>query len=314
VLRACEEAAIPCATHDRGCDLDHYSVYENVLPHDIASNERVIREGWAAADPGTRESVAAKFYEQRSRGVIQNWYSFVLAQQAGMLPAGWNEDLRNIVIFTSSEDEFVAVGDEWRNPLYATQLEGLRRIATDTCNLKGVRLYIRIHPNLTNIVNASVAALRLLRSPNLEVIPPEAAVSSYALMWNCDRTLSFGSTAGIEAAYWGKPSILAGMSFYCNLGATYNPNSHEELLDLLTVESLPPKERTGALMFGYCEQTRGERFKHFEATGVHDGLYRGDRITPVRPYDSLARTGAKGRRGQWANKGVFTWSRMKLGM
>ncbi len=70
---------------------------------------------------------------------------------------------------------------------------------------------------------------------------PESSISTYAMMKHCDRVVSFGSTAGLEAAYWGKPSILAGTSFYRNLGATYNPRTHEDLVALIMAERLPPK-------------------------------------------------------------------------
>jgi len=314
VFRACQAESVPCVTHDRGCDFNHYSCYENILPHDIGPYEIALRDAWDRADPTARESVAAKFFEDRARAVKQSWFSFIENQRAGLLPNTWNNDVRNVAIFLSSEDEFAAIGDEWRNPLYPTQLECLRLLATDTCNLAGIRLFVRAHPNLTGLRNTSTVALRHLRGPNLEVVLPESSISTYAMMKHCDRVISFGSTAGIEAVYWGKPSILAGVCRYRNLGATYNPQTHEELMALLVTERLPAKERIGALMYGYYEQTKGERFKYFEGLDVRDGLFKGHRIGPTERYAKLATFANDGRRAAWANRGISAWSKRRVGL
>jgi hypothetical protein len=162
--------------------------------------------------------------------------------------------------------------------------------------------------------NASTIPLRHLKAPNLEVILPESDISTYAMMRHCDRVISFGSTTGIEATYWGKPSILAGVSLYRNLGATYNPQTHEDLMTLIVAERLPPKERVGALMYGYYEQTRGERFKYFEGLDVRDGLFKGERVSPAAPYGRLARFAQHPRRAAWVNRGISAWSRHKVGL
>jgi hypothetical protein len=314
VFRACQTESVPCITHDRGCDFNHFSCYEDILLHDIAPYETALRAAWDLADTGVRESVGAKFFEDRARAVKQSWFSFVENQRAGLLPDTWNGNVRNVAIFLSSEDEFAAIGDEWKNPLYSNQLECLRRLATDTCNLQGIRLYVRAHPNLSGLRNASTVALRHLRAPNLEVIVPESNVSTYAVMKHCDRVITFGSTAGIEAVYWGKPSILAGICRYRNLGATYNPRTHEDLMALVVTERLPPKEKLGALMYGHYEQTKGERFKYFEGLDVRDGLFKGDRIWPAVPYGKLAMLAKNGRRAAWANRGISAWSMRKIGL
>ncbi|PYX62969.1 MAG: hypothetical protein DMG78_32490, partial [Acidobacteria bacterium] len=57
---------------------------------------------------------------------------------------------------------------------------------------------------------------------------------------------------------------------------------------LVVADRLPPKEKVGALMYGYYEQTKGERFKYFEGLDVRDGLFKGNRIGPATPYGKLA--------------------------
>jgi hypothetical protein len=113
-----------------------------------------------------------------------------------------------------------------------------------------------------------------MQSGLLSVIPPEAPADTYTLLRNADKVLTFGSTVGIEAVFWGKPSILAGPSFYRNLGGTYNPSSHEELLSLLR-EDLEPKDRLPAIRYGYYMNSYGIPFRHYEAEDFAHGRFRG---------------------------------------
>ena len=65
---------------------------------------------------------------------------------------------------------------------------------------------------------------------------------------------------GVEAVYWEKPSILAGMCFYRELGCTYNPETHVELMEMLGAD-LEPKDREPAIMFGYYLLNFGIKLK-----------------------------------------------------
>ena len=288
VLRACQSRNVPCFLHERGCDLRHYSLYENALPHDIAYFDRQVREAWAqAAQDPRRDAIADQFYAERAKGVAQAWYSFTSGQQAGLLPRDWDRTRRNIVIFSSSDDEFAAIGADWCLPFYTSQIDGVSRIAESMRAAGGrVHLYLRTHPNLRNIDNDSIRAFLALQSDVLTVIPPSDPVSSYTLVKEADTVVTFGSTVGIEATYWGKSSILAGTCFYRNLGATYNPASHDELIAMLQSD-LPPRDRTPALMFGYYRRTFGVPFRYYTPTAVGDGTFKGRRIAARRSWWSI---------------------------
>lgn len=99
----------------------------------------------------------------------------------------------------------------------------------------------------------------------MTVIGPDDPVCTYTLLKNADVVLTFGSTVGIEAVFWGKPSVSAGQCYYRNLGGTYNPSSHSKLVELLR-SNLKPKDREAALMYGYYWDTEGKRFKYVKAT------------------------------------------------
>ena len=140
-----------------------------------------------------------------------------------------------------------------------------------------IHLYLRIHPNLKAIDNAQTRELATLKADFLTVLLPEDPVSTYALMKEADKVVTFGSTTGIEAVFWGIPSILAGPAYYGNLGGTYNPQSHEELIALLHAD-LSPKDKTPALMYGYYFNNYGVPFKYYEALGMTEGKFKGRKL------------------------------------
>ena len=280
VLRACQSRNVTCLVHERGCDLQHYELYRNTMPVDLAYVESEIAASWdKAANDEKRDEIGSRFFIERAQGRVQSWYSFVTSQREGLLPHNWDSAKTNVVIFNSSEDEFAAIGDEWQNPLYSTQRDGLRRILESLGSWnENFHVYLRMHPNLREVDNEDTRGVLQLFAPFLTVIPPDSPVSTYALIEHADRVLSFGSTVGIEAVYWGTPSILAGLSFYRGLGGTYNPGSHDELMALLKSD-LSPRDRTAALMFGYYYATFGIRYRYYRSTSVTRGMFQ-ERVLP----------------------------------
>jgi hypothetical protein len=288
VLRACRSRGITCYVHERGHDIHHYDLVKNTTSLDLGYMQGRIREQWKLAAGNSRRSVIAEeFYLERAKGRVQSWFSFVDRQMKDLLPASWNPAKRNIVIFNSAEDEFAATDAQWDNPLYANQLEGLQRtVQSLESNHDGIHCYLRIHPNLRGVKNKHSTTLYDFRRDFFEIIPPDDPVSTYALIKHADKVLTFGSTVGIEAVFWGTPSILAGRSYYQALGGTYNPTSHEELITLLKAD-LPPKDRTAALVYGYYLGTFGIPFKYFQASGVQSGKFKGQTLIARQPNVTL---------------------------
>jgi hypothetical protein len=203
----------------------------------------------------------------------------VANQEPGELPASLDRKKHNIAVFTSSEDEFVAIGDQWQNPVYRNQIEGIQRISGDLRKFAEIDCFIRLHPNLRGLANESVSAVLHVHAGNVHVISPDSPVSSYALLNAADKVVTFGSSMGIEATYWDKPSVLAGQSFYRNLGSTYNPNSHQDLMRML-MDDLKPADKLGAMMYGYFFATFGLPYKHFRAENLVDGRFNEKRVAP----------------------------------
>lgn len=291
VFRACQRLNVDCYLHERGCDGAHYELFKNHLPHDLEAIENAIHRLWKAAEHNLqRENIAAQWFQDRVNRVEKVWHSFVKHQESGRLPQGWDSQKKNISIFCSSDDEFVAIGDAWRNRMYCNQVTAISRIAADMQIAQpDTRLYLRVHPNLTQVDNQRKRDMLALEHPNLTIIPPDAEIDSYELLRSCDTIVSFGSTIGCESVFWGKPSVLLGPSFYQNLGGIYRPRSHAEAIDLLT-QTLSPQSKSGAMKYGFWLQTRGHRHQYFESTGLFDGQFKNQTLY-ARPTPSKSTLG-----------------------
>lgn len=276
VLRACQQKQVDCWAHERGCDLWHYELFKNHLPHDLVEMNQVILQHWQAAESHpNREEQAAKWFEDRRAGAEQNWHSFTQQQEKDVLPSNWRSDRHNISLFCSSQDEFRAIGPAWQMTLYPNQNQGIRKIAAALLEKDpSAHLYVRLHPNLIGIDNADTRELRSMTSPNMTVIMPEDEVDTYRLVTASHTVVSFGSSVGIEAVYWGRPSVLLGPCYYSFLQGTYQPRDHDEVIELLT-HPLEPQDKTAALVYGYWLQTRGIRFQYFEPESLFAGRFKG---------------------------------------
>lgn len=291
VLRACQRLNVDCYIHERGCDRDHYDLFKNHLPHEFDAIEKAVNDRWEGASSNPdREKIAATWFHDRVNRVEKVWHSFVKNQEYGRLPADWDAGRKNVAIFCSSDDEFVAIGDACRNDVYPDQVTAMAQISGDLHNTHPeTQIYLRLHPNLTSVDNQRKHQMLSLDFPNLTVIEPDAVIDTYELIRSSDTIVSFGSTVGSEAVFWGKPSVLLGPCFYQNLGGVYRSHSHEETMQLLT-QTLEPQEKTGALKYGYWFQTRGHRHQYYRATALFEGQFK-DQTLYARPkkLDSLSR-------------------------
>jgi len=275
-FRACKKMGVPCRLHERGNSLNYYSVFENTGIHDSAFFQNQIEISWQQAKNQEKQVIAEKWFNTRIGGTMENWYSF-LEDQILELPKGWDSNKKNVLICNSSEDEIASLGEEWEHPIYKTQPIGIRKIVEDCSSNPNLHFYLRIHPYLVNVDTEDVRELHSLSSPNLTVIPSKSRLSTYKLVEQCEITVTFGSTIGVEATYMRKPSILLSKSFYDRIDVAYIPDSHEDALNFLKLD-LSPKPLENALKFGYYSATFGKRFRFYEPEDFGKGKFRGQRV------------------------------------
>jgi hypothetical protein len=160
---------------------------------------------------------------------------------------------------------------EWNHDLFKSQNEIIIKTAEALDAIdKNIRLYLRFHPNLKGLSSREEEELNQKKLNNLVIIPPESNISTYALMFNSDKILSFGSRTSIEAAFWGKPSIIYGKSFYHTLSSLYVPSSFEELIGYLSDKSLKRKQSSDYNKAALFLKERGNRPTHIVINNKND--------------------------------------------
>jgi capsule polysaccharide export protein KpsC/LpsZ len=272
-MRACQAEGVNFVIHERGANKDKYALFPDNSPHDLKYIQSEVLRLWNESDPEQREKEGRSFYELTASGQEIGWFSFT-SNQKNVLPENWQTDQYNVVIFSSSEDEFASLSEEWHNHIYPSQINGIKRIAADLLSEKQVHFFLRVHPNLKKVDNEEKRALYALEAENLTIVKAESEVSSYKLLKEANLILTFGSTMGIEAVYQGKPSILAGRSLYSELGATYNPTNHQEVVEL--IKNPPPAlDKTGAIIYGHYCKTFGTNFRFYKPESLDKGSFHG---------------------------------------
>lgn len=316
-LRVAQKQGIASLVHERAGTVDRYSLTKNTYPHDIEAIKAEMEDCFARAGELSAEQRAGAlaWYEERRAGVEQSWYSFTASQQQGLLPEALDSSSLNVVVFNSSEDEFVAI-EEWNNPFYANQNEALARLMTDIGDDGRIRFFLRVHPNLKGVCNSQVDGIEALaaRHGHLHVIAADSTVSSYALIDAADVVVTFGSTVGIEACHARKPSILMGRAMYEDLGVCIRPSSHDAFVELIRACAaghrleLPEGHELGLVKFGHFNKAWGQPFKHVVPDGLFAVRMRRDmqltRIRagwlPVLAYKAYCLV-------RWAEQGLTTW-------
>lgn len=272
VLRACEHSGVQIHLHERGCNKDKFVVYDH-LPHDQNKIEDSMVKAWARAqDTTTRDNIARQFFEDRRNGTPKDWHSFTSLQTKGTLPS-LPHGKRICTYFSSSDDEFVAVGEIFKSKGWPDQMAAVLDLIAVFSGRQDDHLILRLHPHLLKKSRKDLDRwLALSRIQHITVIPPDSEVSSYTLLDNSSVVFSFGSTVGIEAVYWGIPSVLLGPSFYEKLNCVHSVTGKEGIISLLNEEHLtctPSK----ALPYGYYSGSFGETFKFYRAQTLGSGRF-----------------------------------------
>ena len=195
--------------------------------------------------------------------------------QTSALPEGWDERKNNVAIFPSSEDEFTAIGDVWKNPLYVDQQDGIRKVIAALRGDPDVHVCVRLpEPGGDDRPIDGARAPRVARASRQRHRANEPG-STYALMKNASRVLTFGSTTASRPSI-GRPSILGAISAFDQLGGTYNPTSHDDLVALLRRRESPAQaEGRGAHVWLLRARLRAS-LRHFQPAGLFAGTFRGE--------------------------------------
>jgi hypothetical protein len=267
-ISACEKLSINYQTVEFGCTMDHYILIENTIIHDIRYRTNSILRQWESSEHSQDEKVriSEEYFALRRYGNSQRFKNFTLNQERNKLPENWNQDKRNFVIFISSLDEIAAIRQEWDEGVFSSQLEGIEFINGVFQNNLDLHFYVRLHPNLLsknkNLVEHIVEFFKKNIRNNFTLLLPDSKVSSYTLIERCEKIISFGSTTGIEATFYNKPSITLAPFYYQFLDVSYFPKLPQEVINMIE-GTLEPKPMEGVFKYAYYLMTHGEKFSYY---------------------------------------------------
>jgi hypothetical protein len=242
-------------------------------------------------DPKYRTE-AKKFYENQRYG-SEPFPGFIHFSKNFSVNVNISTNKPSLLIFTSSFFEYFSM-KEYLGGVFENHYDGLMKILNDLTICSKFNLIVRWHPNLSRAGPNELGVIKKIitatTTPGITHIKPDDSEDSYQLLESANAIVSFGSTIGIEAAYYGKPSILIGRMWYEDLDCIYRPQSYDELIGLL-LSDLPPLPRDDALVYGYYKRNYGEgSFRYVEFRGYANKPFVRD--IPLHP-----RTFGSGLRG-----------------
>jgi hypothetical protein len=266
-LRAAQSLGVPWKIHERGGDKTRFLVTD-VPPHDLDRMQGLMQANWR------EESAEAghEFFQGRRNRVERAWHSFTKLQEFGRLPAEMAEG-EWVSFFTTSEDEMVAIGDELVNHEFPTQKSAVSTLAEAVARVPGLRLCVRVHPHVALKSERERRSWREFQLPGVLVLGPEDPTDSYALIERSRVVACYGSTVGIEATYWGRPSLLFARSYYDRLGVTTRAESAAQVEAFLRSPVSMPRSAT--LPYGAFWVRLGEPYRYYDADGLHRGSILG---------------------------------------
>ena len=281
ILDAALQSGVDVRIHERGAHKYHYSV-NHFMPHDFAKIRELMTKAWPAA-PEDRFAVAKNFFSNLRGRVEVGWTSFTANQKHSF---SRNEctsgpEKRLVAYFSSTDDEYVAVGDIVKWDRWPDQLSAVRSLIEVVRKDPNLELVIRLHPHLSKKHPYDLECWREMELPvNAQILDPLDPTDSYSLLEQADVVVTSGSTIGIEAVYWGKPSVCLGPSLYSQLEAVYLPADERELAETLSRHDLlavPDK----ALPYGYYMATNGIPFMYYKADTLFGGRFMGVNLQRV---------------------------------
>jgi hypothetical protein len=262
----CQKYNIECNSLEYGSTSDKYEKFINTYPQDPCFWQKKSLEKWVLPSERKYEIAESFFRKNRNR---TNRISFVLQQEYNAMPSGFSKSDCNIAVYDTRLIENCGLSEYIKDIYFMHIIYILTQLL---CNNKRMQFYYRAHPTKSNCYTASykifsvstqakyLRVLYHMHLSNLHIILPHDKVDSYALLDNSNIVLVANSTIGVEATFWGKPSIAWGESWYKTHDATYNPETFNELFELLCKNDLKPKPQVNSFIYAYYMETYGKNF------------------------------------------------------
>jgi hypothetical protein len=298
---AARDCGVAFATYISGNKPSHYLTLPAPRVHDLDANKQrmaaIYRDALDRSPRSKIEEDARIFYEQARFGTgdFPGFIDFTTNFSDAKDFTTGESGKPMLAIYTSSFWEYFAMRD-YRGGVYHNHYDGLEKMLTDDRIISNWDCHVRWHPNLATCGRYERARIQKIVDRTMDRSHhylPESSVNSYKLLENAAAVVSFGSTVGVEACYYGKPSILLGRGLYEDLDVCYRPATHEEFVHLLATVPAPKSDH-GTIVFGFYQRNRGlDRFEHLSHHGGWEFSYRGRALKAPQTGDAISQLKAR---------------------
>lgn len=246
---------------------DRYFEFERPV-HSIEYRCSIMRNYWAEFSSSKSESeaknISEKWFLDRSQGVSQ---AFTKEQNLNFKR---NTEIKTLVtFFHSSEDELFST--DLGSTTWNDQIEFLRKLQSELSDYSDLHLLIRVHPNLKHKSSREIMRWKEFQSesirPNVTFVMQDSSIKTYDILKKSDFVITFGSTVGVEASFFGKPSLLVSRAFHESLNVVIPVNGMSELLDILNsgVKQMEISNLfDNTVQYGLFHALGGVRFRHLK--------------------------------------------------
>ncbi len=251
--------------------------FKNFFSQDLVNLKKLILKQWSKNRIQKKDiKIIHQHFANKIKGEVSlDLKSYTNYQKKNILPNKWDLNIKNIVYFTSSDDEFESYGREHWLKKYKDHTDAVCRVAKSLSNFSHINLWIRMHPSLRNVKWGYVQKIKALEHlySNVNVISPDSKVSSYALLKSADIVIGTSSTHTLlEATYWGKASVCVGPSLWSKLRSSYYTREHDQLIKLLLKTKLKPKNKLAVFKFIYFWTAGGVKQRYLSGN-LNQGFY-----------------------------------------
>mgnify|MGYP000683274512 CR=1 FL=1 len=248
----------------KDCGLEYFAYHWNagdalhVLPalkvqSISAQNSQLARAKNQFVEGDVRLLDGHQFYEHQRFGSPQlRHLPRFGAQNAEVFEANSTKPI--VAMFVSTPSEYASMADRVHPcKVFNDPFDFIRRINDDEEIQSNKEFVVRWHPNMRFSGPTTQAKIQetVRATPSIKHILPDSKISSYALLEQAEAILTSGSTIGVEALYWGVPSILAGRAYYEELDSITKPADWVELKELLLKSRYQSASQHDALVYAH---------------------------------------------------------------
>jgi len=294
IIMAAQKLNIRFYSYISGGRTNDYICQPTPAVHDLSFNKKLLNNLYKKASK-KKISQDSKFFFDFMRGNKTDHYAYGYYQFSKEFKKNQkfvgDQSKKNLVIFTSSMWEFYSFGKDFFH--FGNKKIDHYQLINKVINNKYIKnnfnIHIRWHPNLSTARGGEKFVVNKIIKHNRHVYhyDPDSNTNSYDLIKFSNYVLTFGSTIGVEATYYGKTSILFGRSYYEDTDTVYVVKNIEQLTNLLK-SKLIPKKKVDAMKYGYWDRNRGnQKFENLYHDNNYRWYYKNMRIKKINLTDVI---------------------------